>query len=109
MIECRTCRCSFGKLQIGLCGRSTFQRSGDYPVPLDAHVAGCAQTRIDNHYVTPVSNATNDHVNIVEHHFDAGCGLFFRIDGRILGNIWAKQLLAGSVLFVDVAEFVGLP
>ena len=48
-------------------------------------------------------------MNIVEHHFDAGCGLFFRIDGRILGNIRAKQLLAGSVLFVDVAEVVGLP
>ena len=74
---------------------------------------GCAQTRIDNHNVTPVSNATiterHDYVNIVEHHFDARCGLFFRSDGRILGNFWAKQLLAGSVLFVDVAEVVGLP
>ena len=29
--------------------------------------------------------------------------------GAFFGNFWAKQLLAGSVLFVDAAEVVGLP
>ena len=93
MIEYRTYRCSFGSFRLVFVAD---QRSNAQVCiqSQDAHVAQCSQTRIDSHYVTPD----------VEHQFDARRGFLLRRDGRILCNMWAKQFLAVSVSFVDVAE-----
>ena len=93
MIEYRTYRCSFGSFRLVFVAD---QRSNARVCiqSQDAHVAQCSQTRIDSHYVTPD----------VEHQFDARRGFLLGRDGRILCNMWAKQLLAVSVSFVDVAE-----
>ena len=92
MIEFRTCLLFSGSFRSFFVAdqRSSAQVSIQSQ---DAHMAGCSQTRIDSHHVTPD----------VEHQFDARRGFLLCRDGRILGNVWAKQLLAVSVSFVDVA------
>ena len=44
MLEFRTCLSSFGMLQIGICDRSTFQRSGEYPVSERARGGVCSNS-----------------------------------------------------------------